>query len=205
MIESWYSTPIYSARVNNFIQIQEDFEQVFLDIKNNQQFQHKQGWGKNTHLLNDTDFTGNIIEKYQLASFATELKKHILEYISKAGSFGSEIPNFVIAQSWMTLTLKGQFAHKHAHGHADLSGAYYFKTNGRDGDLYFEHPNRQLLETSIVFNELAKKIAYKPEEGRLVLFPGWMEHGVFENTTDSERVSVSFNVYFERLYKLNMF
>jgi len=33
-----------------------------------------------------------------------------------------------------------------------------------------------------------------PEEGRLYVFPAWLEHGVQPNTGDSDRVGVSFNV-----------
>ena len=36
-----------------------------------------------------------------------------------------------------------------------------------------------------------------PTEGELILFPGWLDHGVQTNDTDDERVSVSFNIRFE--------
>jgi ectoine hydroxylase-related dioxygenase (phytanoyl-CoA dioxygenase family) len=34
----------------------------------------------------------------------------------------------------------------------------------------------------------------RAEEGRLYVFPGWLEHGVEENQSDADRVSLSFNV-----------
>lgn len=206
-IESWYATPIYHSLVDRskFDEIQNDFKIAFEDLKSKDKFQHKKGWDKDTHLLHDPDFLGNIINDYQMKAFGSEVKHHVIEYMKQVGSFGDVIPDFVIGQCWMTLTLNGHHAHKHAHGHADISGVYYFQTTGNDGDFYFEHPNRQLLETSVAFSELASKVVYKPQVGRLILFPGWMEHGVFENKTNSERVSISFNIYFQRLYKLDIF
>ncbi|MDF1624011.1 MAG: putative 2OG-Fe(II) oxygenase, partial [Pseudohongiella nitratireducens] len=37
-------------------------------------------------------------------------------------------------------------------------------------------------------------IQMRPEEGRLYVFPGWLEHGVEENRSDRDRLSISFNV-----------
>ena len=34
----------------------------------------------------------------------------------------------------------------------------------------------------------------RPEEGRMYVFPSWLEHGVEANQSDRDRVSISFNV-----------
>lgn len=34
----------------------------------------------------------------------------------------------------------------------------------------------------------------RPEAGRMYVFPGWMEHGVEVNESESDRVSIAFNV-----------
>ena len=34
----------------------------------------------------------------------------------------------------------------------------------------------------------------RPEEGRMYIFPGWLEHGVEPNQSTEDRVSISFNV-----------
>jgi len=40
----------------------------------------------------------------------------------------------------------------------------------------------------------AEEITMRPEEGRMYVFPGWLEHGVEENRSNQDRVSISFNV-----------
>ena len=40
----------------------------------------------------------------------------------------------------------------------------------------------------------AEEMRMPPEEGRMYVFPGWLEHGVEENKSDQDRVSIAFNV-----------
>ena len=39
-----------------------------------------------------------------------------------------------------------------------------------------------------------EEVKMKPEEGRMYVFPGWLEHGVEENQSDEDRISIAFNV-----------
>jgi uncharacterized protein (TIGR02466 family) len=34
----------------------------------------------------------------------------------------------------------------------------------------------------------------RPEEGRMYVFPSWLEHGVEPNQSERDRISLSFNV-----------
>ena len=43
---------------------------------------------------------------------------------------------------------------------------------------------------------LRERILIKVREGTLLMFPSYLEHSVDANTSDEERVSVSFNVMF---------
>jgi hypothetical protein len=40
----------------------------------------------------------------------------------------------------------------------------------------------------------ASCIAFEPVSSKLILFPGWLPHGVERNTTEEDRISISFNV-----------
>lgn len=198
-VEACFPSPIYYTQVDNLDIIQKDFERAFLDLKNNKIFQQRPGWDSTSQFLSDPKFEKSLIDDYNLVAFKNELRKHVLEFVKTIEAFPYEIPNFEIPHSWMTLTVKGQSSHLHAHGSADISGAYYYKTNEQDGEIFFKSPCRLLMDRSIVFtNESQKKVFYKPKIGQLLLFPGYLEHAVTQNTTDSERVSISFNIYFDR-------
>ena len=38
---------------------------------------------------------------------------------------------------------------------------------------------------------------HEPMEGKLIIFPGWLLHGVRQNSTDNTRISLSFNITFK--------
>ena len=62
--------------------------------------------------------------------------------------------------------------------------------------------------TNSIFSKLADNFHVTPEVGKLLLFPGWLQHGVSTNTTSSNRKSLAFNIYFNKIniifYKLVM-
>ena len=78
-----------------------------------------------------------------------------------------------------------------------MAGVYYYKTNGEDGDIFFESSNLN-LESSLCYYKLAERWKHKPIEGKILLFPGWMKHGIMTNTTEDSRISLSFNIQFTR-------
>ena len=85
----------------------------------------------------------------------------------------------------------------HSHGYYDISGSYYFKTNGKDGSIYFLNPNiASMTSRFLIPND---HVEYPPKEGTFILFPSWLYHGVRSNDTSEDRISVSFNITLEKL------
>jgi len=198
-LQHWFSTPIYCEFIEEpaLSEIQTDLLNAVNDLKIKNQFSKNKNWGSSAHRLSDVSFSRDFLEEYQLDSFLNELSKHVYKYMELLETPMPKIREFKIMQSWVTQTSKGEHAHVHSHGSCDLSGAYYIQTNGQDGNIFFKSPNR-LLGTSWPFEHLPELSAYKPQVGKLLLFPSWLEHGVQENRTDHERISLSFNIAFAR-------
>ena len=185
VIQNLYPTPIYSAKVDNLDPIQEE---MFSALEKTS-FKMNPCWA--SHYLSDVFFRLNVVKEYELSLFVSELAKHIQNYCNYLNYTG----DCQISESWFSLFRKGNYGHIHHHGATDISGVYYIKTNGEDGNLFFETPN-QHLGTSKVFSTLTPRHEYKPEVGNIMLFPGWLMHGIQTNTTDNERISLSFNISF---------
>lgn len=198
-IDYKFSVPIYSAQVDGlaFSKVQSEFETVYNDLKANDKFQHNEK--SNSHMLSDITFTQNLLNDYQTAEFKRELDTHLRRYMAGINSdIGTVRPfEYKIESSWMTLNVKNSYAVVHSHGDTDIAGVYYFKTNGRDGNFFFETPNK-LTKSSYCFRHWQCNSEHTPQVGKLMLFPGWLEHGVGTNHTDSDRVSISFNINFIR-------
>jgi uncharacterized protein (TIGR02466 family) len=189
-VEQWFSTPIYYDYALNKDLIQTELTLAY----NNSNFSKAAGWGTKTHSVSDPTFSSNIIEDMNLIVLRNEIYNHIINYMKSLNSTCTK--QFRIASSWFTNTKPGEYTRIHNHRYADISGVYYLKTNTLDGSLTFVSPSPCL--TSVIFAEIRDTVSYTPEEGKIILFPGWLYHVVGENDTDDTRISVSFNIYFER-------
>ena len=96
----------------------------------------------------------------------------------------------------MTRTTKGKYIHQHDHGNYDISGVYYLKTNGEDGQLYFPSPHR-LLAGNFIISRIVDYYQHLPlENGVIAMWPSVLLHNTEPNQTDHERISASFNIKF---------
>jgi len=186
-IHDAFSVPIYCCTVSDFDLIQTELESCIEDMD----FNMVTEWGS-THYLSDSKFKNNLILDFNLEKFSNEVDIHVNKYISK---IGFPKTNYKIVSSWFALFRRGNYAHIHNHGDCDIAGVYYFKKSGNDGNLFFCTPNKA-EDTSFIFN--SRRIVTNSKEGEILLFPGFLDHGVQTNDTDDERVSLSFNIYFDR-------
>lgn len=108
-------------------------------------------------------------------------------------SISRQAVEFEIDESWINISSPGNFQHYHNHLPYDISAVYFHKTNSNDGLLYFKNPVTSLLATKLS-PVLQTDIHIIPEPGMLVIFPSFLEHAVNQNTTDTDRISVAFNI-----------
>lgn len=179
----FHVTPYYCVVIEND-KLQKEIQSVLEKIK----FQYNPGWGK-TQQLSDYSFESNIIDEFDMEVLKECFKPHIQNYCE---SLQFKLDKFNYTTSWFTLNQKNDYSHSHNHV-ADISGCYYFKTNGDDGNIFFRHP-LNFLAINRNYDSFAFLVKEKPQIGKLLLFPGWMEHGVERNTTESDRISLSFNI-----------
>jgi uncharacterized protein (TIGR02466 family) len=195
-VELWFPTHIYYSQLEGeqLDIIHAELAQVFSKLKENNSFGQAPGWGSKTHKVSDPTFASNIIDDHKLFVFKNEIIHHVNKYILSLGS--QKEHKFKILASWFTETNPGEYTRVHNHGSSDISGVYYFKTNEKDGSITFMSPSQQL--PAIIFEKQKDTVTYNPKVGKLILFPGHLYHTVNENETSDDRISVSFNIYFER-------
>lgn len=139
----------------------------------------------------------HLLENYKLNLFNKWIEERVFEF------YKSSFPHKLVEQnlsfrtglteSWANVTYKHGFQDKHNHlslytGGHQISGAYFYKTNGNDGNL--------VITTPSLYRELGYEgMRIAPVEGQLVLFRSNVEHRVTYNQTESERITFSFNYY----------
>jgi uncharacterized protein (TIGR02466 family) len=189
IIEQLFPIPIYVTVIDNLDEVQTEFNNVISEITFHET--GFQNWGK-THKISSTKFQTDLIQEKNLKIFPQTIDKHLRNYCRE---INFNYRSYEI-RSWMTVFSRGEYAHIHTHPIADISGVYYYKTSGDDGDLFFE-PNDELARQSLCFGDYSDRWIHKPIVGKLMLFPSYLRHGVTTNTSNfSLRHSVSFNIKF---------
>tara|TARA_B100000902_G_C27318321_1_gene922692 strand:- start:4784 stop:5386 length:603 start_codon:yes stop_codon:yes gene_type:complete len=197
-IEPIFPTYLYlEEEIDNFNLVQEEISGV-VDATD---FKFLEDWS--THWVSNS-FEESIIDKLPLLK--EEVTKNLANYCKHMGFDDAVTENFPSQRllmeyesSWIAKFEKNNYAHIHSHRYSDISGAYYFKTPEGGGDIFFHTP--------IAYQEASRwwmheREPLQPKEGMLILFPGWLRHGVVTNTSDESRMSISFNVKLSKLNKM---
>ena len=195
-LDALYSTPIYSDYIENEKLVSDEIDAAIQKIN----FSHREDWGI-THLLSDSNFKENLIEKYNLKNLKNEidvmLKQYLKGLFKLPENFEGELGDYFISHSWIAMFEKGHYGHIHSHGEADIAGVYYHKKPKGTSDLFFTCPVPG-LEESIVTQKWGQRTDVKAPQGAMLLFPGWLKHGIQSNPLEEKRISVSFNIVFNR-------
>lgn len=188
-IENLFPTPIYSCSIEN----KDDIQLEIADILENLNYEDSYNYNKSDKNFETTDPTIDIINQKQLTNTGQTIHYHLEQYCKELGFNLRDYKRI----SWIVKTSKGGNTMSHTHGEYDIAGVYYFKTNEQDGEIYFESPVGPAV-SSLCFQKYSERYSHSPAIGKLILFPGWLAHGVKTNNTDSERISLAFSIAFSR-------
>jgi hypothetical protein len=162
--------------------------------KHKDAFEKHPGWEKDNHSLSDHTFQSNIIQQDDCGKIAGSISNALFEYLKMLGHSPSTVNGFSITESWLTHTINGESARQHNHGNIDVAGVYYIQSNAEtDGDLYFMAPE-SVRYCHKLYRMIDNQMSFPSEEGTMILFPGWLNHGTRMHTGNTPRISLSFNL-----------
>ncbi len=128
------------------------------------------------------------------------LNLRIIQVCQRIAESQHFMPNMVFQhQAWINFNPPGASNKLHFHANCHFSGIYYISLKAPEcGSIYFRDPrvaSRMLTYPATEPTDFtAEELRMPPEEGRMYVFPGWLEHGVEVNESDQDRVSIAFNV-----------
>lgn len=110
---------------------------------------------------------------------------------------------FKISNMWININHPGSYNVEHDHPESILSGVLWVKVSDNCGGLKFNSPKsfseHSLIET--LDKDIQRQINYfstfefkNPREGVMVLFPSHIRHSVDFNRSNSDRISIAFNL-----------
>ncbi len=185
-VEYFFPTPIYFSIIKNLDPVQQEVSNYVSTLIDNTKLANPWGdtvqttfkYGNYEHILTNTPL---LLE---------EITNHCKEFLARLNY--SHL-NIRVRESWCNLGGENSFQHYHLHGDSDISGVYYHQTSGNDGDIVFRNPSLVNRFHKLTYN-IDNSVNYKPEVGKIILFPSFLEHAVYSNHTTNRRISVSFNI-----------
>jgi uncharacterized protein (TIGR02466 family) len=190
-IEHLFSVPVYYS---HFSDTEQNYKKISKEIQAalaSKKYQNLYSPWDDTVLssFSDSEFEP-VLES--LPTLKNYIINHVVEYVSNITGNTILDNRIDITESWLNISPRGGFQNYHTHGaDREVSGVYYYQTSELDGDIKFKTDSSALLHSKIKF---PRYVTYKPEEGKLLLFPSLLEHAVLVNKTHSDRISISFNV-----------
>ena len=111
------------------------------------------------------------------------------------------VDNIHMAHSWVVSQYAGEYNPWHHHS-GDFSAVIYLKLPPNmhkeiEEDFEDHYPANGLIEFMFGENQgfRSDNLKFKPEVGKILVFPSWLRHFVYPFKSDGERRSMSFNAH----------
>tara|TARA_Y100000004_G_C8757075_1_gene344885 strand:+ start:16 stop:639 length:624 start_codon:yes stop_codon:yes gene_type:complete len=116
--------------------------------------------------------------------------------------------NTNIGNYWLNINRKGGYNVEHVHPGCFLSGVYYVNIDPQSNPapITFLRHSDWIMNHGFYFDDtvhcekppfIEHVVSLPPRTGALILFPSHVPHRVETNESDSDRVSISFNILLE--------
>ena len=186
-IENYFSSKVAWTDLDMDLQLIENHCYKLRSENKGRNFSNRDGWQSNDLIFpNILDNTAQTIVN-AAATYFKQLK-------------GKKEYDTILQNMWINISPKGAYNIPHVHPNSFLSGVFYIKTPKDCGRIWFIHPSdcveydwkKEYWEKFDEGNAPIQYMTVQPK--RLYLFPSWLKHGVEQNKSEEDRISVSFNV-----------
>ena len=132
-----------------------------------------------------------------------ELVKYIYLYANNALEYLEfDYEAIQITGCWANISGKGNTHRRHSHPNNYFSGVYYVEAPPGSNNIMFHDPRSQCDTIKppvkkMTFNNTDHMLA-EVTPGTMLLFPAWLHHSVPANRVADRRVSVAFNLMFQK-------
>ena len=149
-----------------------------------------------TTFYKDKNFLGKLGDK-QLLNYINKVSREYLNLL------GYDPDCFIEVTSWLQFNQPGSYFIRHDHYGALVSGVLYLQVPKESGEIIFHNPIEARRVSNTFFDRAKKEendynfshVKYKPVVGKMLIFESWLQHTVEQNKSNSNRISVSFNIW----------
>lgn len=181
-----FTIPIFEAQLENVDnRALAEFSRTLRDTTEGVTISNRGGW-------HSKDLPENL--PTVLIEFLNTLERYAQEFIGQY----TGVNDLVLGNLWININGPNDYNAEHDHQNSVLSGVYYIEVpQGDSGDLHLHRGDTAEYFLGRYRNAgpfFRTTETVKPETGKLVIFPAWTKHSVGRNNTNSERISIAFNL-----------
>ena len=187
----FFPTPIWTTLIENNQKINNDIYKYILSLQSENpkgiQKSNFKGW-------HSKDFD---LKNYSVINFINSISPY-LENPLKDMNWDLKKQKVNITSMWSIINNKESSNARHIHGNNYISAAYYVKAPKKCGNIVFYDPRSAAAYSHPIANTPNKLNAtshsVEPKEDLLILFPSYLHHSVDPNTSNENRIVISFNI-----------
>lgn len=188
--QEWWSTPIWYFDIS---QNEVDYVKIEKEC-----YQHQK-----LDLGNKISNVGGYQSKNIFVNNASpEIKKLLLTVESLSTEWYTEFgvkPQFAkkVDNCWININSTNSYNKPHVHQQSIFSGVYYVKAPINSGHITFNNQSDRDFILQTFTNQTRYSVSdinYDAVEGRVVIFPSWVQHSVGLNQSNDDRISIAFNM-----------
>jgi len=109
-----------------------------------------------------------------------------------------EYEEHYITGMWSNILKPGEFHSPHTHSNNLVSGVFYLQSNDNSPAITFLDPRPQTgilqPQQKEYTRENSTMYYYPAKVNNMLLFPSWLQHYVPKNKSNTDRISIAFNV-----------
>jgi uncharacterized protein (TIGR02466 family) len=192
MLKDIFPIQIYEATFENYSSIKNSLvNQILPFFSDKEQHSHKL-------FLNGYSISEKVKDLHTRIN-APELidfvNLHLQEYWIQSG-FTKLLKPYIL-HSWANVVPPGGSLHLHNHNPNVIAGVFYVNANNNHGNLQLENPLNLLLGRLPWDRTNSSPINFEQEiavdDGKLIMFPGWLNHRTPPNRDSTDRIVMGFN------------
>ena len=182
-----FPTPVYTAMIPDF----DEYRNDIIDYTRNYKSEYETVQVSN---MGGYQSSSDIHQDPNFHSLCNKIWDDVLMPAVDMMSASFEVNDFPgtkfsLNNVWFNSNPKGAWNMPHTHPHCFYSGVLWVKAPAESGEQILHSPHSHSL-----YGLDHNVWTIPPEEGRVVLFPSNLQHHVSANTSENERISLSFNI-----------
>jgi len=149
----------------------------------------------------------NTIKKSNYGGWQSEIDLHqnavfgpLIAFVSGLCAEVFKVRGATFHQMWACINKKHDqnLIHSHTNNY-NLSGVFYLGVPPESGEIVFRDPRPGANQAPYrLFKDGGDSEYFMPSEGTVLMFPSYLEHFVLPNMSDSDRISMSFDLTLDR-------